>query len=63
MEFYLISPIAGQTGDGCQHKELPYTSSGQWTSKNNIAPEICLAAFTVFVQKACQIPLGYLLAP
>ena len=33
---YLISPIAGQTGAGCRHKELLYTSSGQRTSKNLI---------------------------
>ena len=35
---YLISPIAGQTGAGCRHKELLYTSSGRWTSKNLIFP-------------------------
>ena len=33
---HLISPIAGQTGAGCRHEELLYTSSGQRTSKNLI---------------------------
>ena len=35
---YLISPIAEQTGAGCRHKELLYTSSGQRTSKSLIFP-------------------------
>ena len=37
-ELYLISSIAGETWAGCRLKVLPYTSSGQWTSKNLIFP-------------------------
>ena len=38
VELYQISPTAGQTGAGCRHKELLYTSSAQWTGKKLILP-------------------------
>ena len=48
---YLISPIARQTGAGCWHKELLYTLSGQWTSKNLIFPLKIGLLFSLYLCK------------